>query len=244
MTTTLVNIDGRIWASTHSGFVFHAFRLNEDGNPVALCRKNVIPRSGTTRHDWWSTAEFADSTINGRCERCVVKLDAHTAAAPATPAAADDEPLPQPVQDAAPGEFVVLPETDNPGTTIVWRDGDHAGVINDEGPAMTRGRYAAWSPRAARRDGVAGFFASVDEAAAAIKSLWNPPRPTGRNGATPTCRERAHRPTWRVVVRNANYSAFNGGRRTPSPYSQLRCGACGASWRSKAAYVETTPDAA
>jgi hypothetical protein len=57
------------------------------------------------------------------------------------------------------------------------------------------------------------------------------------------CRNRAHRPAWRVEVRRANYSAFNGYRRTPSAYSQLRCGECGAVWRTKAAYVDETPDA-
>ncbi|SDL33406.1 hypothetical protein [Streptomyces indicus] len=240
MTTTLVNTDGRIWSTTHSGFVFHAFRLDADGKPVALCRKNVRPRCYTTSHDGWSTAEFADSTVGGRCERCVAKLDELTAdAAPAD----EDEPLPQAVQDAAEGEFVVLPDADKDGRTLVWRDRDHAGVIDDEGPTMTRGRYAVWSPRAARRDGVVGFFASVDEAAEAIKSLWAP-RAVQPTGNTPTCRDRAHRPSWRVVVRRANYSAFNGGRRTPSLYSLLRCGTCGGTWRTKAAYVDETPDAA
>lgn len=57
------------------------------------------------------------------------------------------------------------------------------------------------------------------------------------------CRSQDHRPAWRVVVRGANYSAFNGGRRTPSPYSQLQCGECGAAWRTKAAYVAAIPDA-
>ncbi|ALF00199.1 hypothetical protein [Streptomyces sp. SPB78] len=83
MTTALVNTDGRIWSTTHSGAVFHAFRLDGDGKPVALCRKNVRPRSHTTIHGSWSTAEFADSTVGGRCERCVAKLDELTAAAAA-----------------------------------------------------------------------------------------------------------------------------------------------------------------
>lgn len=58
----------------------------------------------------------------------------------------------------------------------------------------------------------------------------------------PACKERTHRPTWRVVIRRANYSAFNGGRRTPSAYSLVRCTECGAAWRTKAAYVNGTPD--
>lgn len=56
------------------------------------------------------------------------------------------------------------------------------------------------------------------------------------------CRERAHRGVWVVTVRKAHYSAFNGGRRTPSAWSQLFCPACSRSWRSKAAYVDTIPD--
>lgn len=60
---------------------------------------------------------------------------------------------------------------------------------------------------------------------------------------TPCADRTTHRPAWRVLVRKANYSAFNGGRRTPSDYSALRCGECGAVWRTKAAYVDTTPDA-
>lgn len=57
------------------------------------------------------------------------------------------------------------------------------------------------------------------------------------------CREKSHRSAWRVVVRNANYSAFNGYRRTPSAYSDLRCTECGAVWRTRAAYVASIPDA-
>jgi hypothetical protein len=56
------------------------------------------------------------------------------------------------------------------------------------------------------------------------------------------CGVRGHRSSWEVLVRNANYSAFNGGRRTPSAYSSLRCRACKAVWRTKAAYVKYVPD--
>jgi hypothetical protein len=56
-------------------------------------------------------------------------------------------------------------------------------------------------------------------------------------------RANLHRRHWVVEVRRANYSAFNGGRRTPSDYSQLHCTACGAVWRTKAAYVDQIPDA-
>jgi hypothetical protein len=56
------------------------------------------------------------------------------------------------------------------------------------------------------------------------------------------CR-RDHNLTWRVEVRNGNYSAFSGYRFTPSDYSQLRCGHCGRVWRTKADYVPYIPDA-
>ena len=49
---------------------------------------------------------------------------------------------------------------------------------------------------------------------------------------------REHREHWLVNVYRANYSAFNGGHRTPSDYSEVRCARCGRVWRTKAAYVE------
>lgn len=48
---------------------------------------------------------------------------------------------------------------------------------------------------------------------------------------------------WAVINRNCNYSAFNGYRYTTSDYSCVVCTACGAVWRTKAAYVERLPDA-
>lgn len=56
-----------------------------------------------------------------------------------------------------------------------------------------------------------------------------------------TCR-RDHKGSWTVDVRNGNYSAFNGGRFTPSDYSQLRCRSCGRVWRSNAAYIGDLPN--
>jgi hypothetical protein len=49
----------------------------------------------------------------------------------------------------------------------------------------------------------------------------------------------------KVIVRRANYSAFNGYRYTPSDYSAVRCfvEGCGARWRTKAGYVDLLPDA-
>lgn len=56
------------------------------------------------------------------------------------------------------------------------------------------------------------------------------------------CKVPEHKPGWTVDVREANYSAFNGGRRTPSAYSQVHCDACPTVWRTKANYVKTLPD--
>lgn len=55
------------------------------------------------------------------------------------------------------------------------------------------------------------------------------------------CRDTTHRHV--VTVRNANYSRFSGGRRTPSDYSEVRCLATGAFWRSKAKANDALPDA-
>jgi hypothetical protein len=54
--------------------------------------------------------------------------------------------------------------------------------------------------------------------------------------------QRADRAFWRVTVREGNYSAFNGGRFTPSAYSEVKCAECGRVWRTKAAYVQTLRD--
>ncbi|MFD0032493.1 hypothetical protein ACFVJK_30350 [Streptomyces sp. NPDC127172] len=61
----------------------------------------------------------------------------------------------------------------------------------------------------------------------------------------PACRTPEHRPLWVVLARKCNHSAFNGGRRTPSDYSDVTCTApgCMGRWRTKAAYVDTLPDA-
>lgn len=58
------------------------------------------------------------------------------------------------------------------------------------------------------------------------------------------CRTRAHKPRWLVITYRANYSAFNGGQRTDSDYSAVKCGECGRVWRTKGAYVDTLPRAA
>lgn len=53
-----------------------------------------------------------------------------------------------------------------------------------------------------------------------------------------SCKDRAHKPEWRVVDRCCNYSKYNGRRYTPSEYSALVCLTCHASWRSKGDYVD------
>jgi len=47
---------------------------------------------------------------------------------------------------------------------------------------------------------------------------------------------------WVVLVRKANYSAFNGYKYTPSDYSEVYCRSCGAIGRTKAKYVDELPD--
>ncbi len=48
---------------------------------------------------------------------------------------------------------------------------------------------------------------------------------------------------WVVLDRYCNYSAFSGGRRTPSEYSACKCLRCGHVWRTKAGYVAGLRDA-
>lgn len=50
------------------------------------------------------------------------------------------------------------------------------------------------------------------------------------------------RENWEVLQYMCNHSAFNGGRRTGSAYSSVRCKACGAVWRTKAKYTHTLPE--
>lgn len=65
----------------------------------------------------------------------------------------------------------------------------------------------------------------------------------GYSSKADACKDKAHRPFWEVVVRNGNYSAFNGYHFTPSDYSLVRCTSCGALWRTKAKFVYGLPDA-
>lgn len=47
---------------------------------------------------------------------------------------------------------------------------------------------------------------------------------------------------WQVITRNGNYSAFNGYAFQRSDYSCVVCKKCGATWRTKAAYVSQLKD--
>lgn len=70
------------------------------------------------------------------------------------------------------------PDDLNQSTTVVhYGDENVIGTIYDErGTIPTRGRYAAWSPKAGTRNGHVGFFATKTEAIAAI---------TATHGITP-----------------------------------------------------------
>lgn len=59
------------------------------------------------------------------------------------------------------------------------------------------------------------------------------------------CDERSKPPdqrSWGVIARRCNYSTFNGGRYTPSDYSEIVCLSCGAIGRTKAKYVDQLRD--
>ncbi|MFE0056086.1 hypothetical protein [Streptomyces sp. NPDC059003] len=85
----------------------------------------------------------------------------------------DDEPPPQAVQEAAPGELVVTPQLRQSIPQFdVWLNRAHIGVIFDETAAGLRRRpFAAWSLKAGLRNGIVGFYNSLQEAADAIDAL-------------------------------------------------------------------------
>ncbi|MDQ0945942.1 hypothetical protein [Streptomyces sp. V1I1] len=66
-----------------------------------------------------------------------------------------------------PNKHVVLPAAD--GTDVL-------GVVFDEqGAIPTRGRFAAWSPKAGTRKNIVGFFDTLTEATDAIGELYEAP---------------------------------------------------------------------
>lgn len=62
------------------------------------------------------------------------------------------------------------------------------------------------------------------------------------SGGTACARPAEHRGSWYVTARRCNYSAFNGGHRTPSDYSEVFCPPCQRRWRTRAGYVDSLPD--
>jgi hypothetical protein len=82
--------------------------------------------------------------------------------------------------------------------------------------------------------GTAGYLTSVQRAERELAA---------RAHAEVVACGREHRASWRVIQRHGNASAFNGYRWADSDYSAVRCGGCGRVWRTRAAYVESLPDA-
>ena len=73
-----------------------------------------------------------------------------------------------------------------------------------------------------------------------LKTRFGAPKP-GQHGGMYECD--APKSEWRVLDRYCNYSAFNGGHRTPSEYSACKCLRCDHVWRTKADYVGSLADA-
>jgi hypothetical protein len=90
------------------------------------------------------------------------------------------------VDDLDPNKHVVLPVADG---------SDVLGVVFDEqGAIPTRGRFAAWSPKAGTRNGIIGFFDTLTEAADAIGALYDAPA----EPATET-EQTAAEPKWQTL---------------------------------------------
>lgn len=101
-----------------------------------------------------------------------------------------EEPLPATVETAAPDELnVTLDEFHRQPQHDVWIGQDHVGIVFDESFAkMERAPFAAWSPKAGTKAGTVGFYGTKEEAAEAIRKLYEPaeetveePAPTGRS---------------------------------------------------------------
>lgn len=85
-----------------------------------------------------------------------------------------EEPIPAEVLAAAPGAVLVV--HDHGMTHQVWRDREGIGVLFDETPAgLARGGWGAWSPKSASRGGIVGWYATKEEAAAAVDEAWPTP---------------------------------------------------------------------
>lgn len=80
---------------------------------------------------------------------------------------ASDEQTPT---EALTGAFVVLQDEDNAERRIAWFGGEIVGVIDPQ----IAGRWTAWTPKAGTRNGVLGVFTSIEEAAQAVRDLYEP----------------------------------------------------------------------
>lgn len=89
--------------------------------------------------------------------------------------------------DLDPNKHVVLPSAG--GTDVL-------GVVFDEqGGIPSRGRFAAWSPKAGTRNGVVGFFDTLAEATDAIGALYDAPA----QSAEPEEPSEAAAPNWQTL---------------------------------------------
>ncbi|GAA2732208.1 hypothetical protein [Streptomyces nogalater] len=108
--------------------------------------------------------------------RCVTKA---ATGQPADKPDNTDEELPATVVEAATGIIVITKDGDRPQYDV-WLDQKHIGTIFDEtGANLARGGFAAWSPKAQRKDGIVGFYATKEEAGDAIGRLHRPVGPRG-----------------------------------------------------------------
>lgn len=111
-----------------------------------------------------------DALLTAYAARVKTNADADRAAE----RAATDEPIPAEVAAAAPGAVIVT--HDHGMTHHVWRNGEGIGVLFDETPAgLPRGGWCAWSPKSSNRGGIVGWYATKEEAAAAVAETWPVP---------------------------------------------------------------------
>lgn len=83
-------------------------------------------------------------------------------------------------------EFTITADELAPGTCWLIDLGPiSCGTVTDEQTTLNRGRYAAWSMKAGRADGIVGWYHTRDEAINAIKALYTPQRRTLKNIKAP-----------------------------------------------------------
>jgi len=155
--------------------------------------------------------------------------------------AIEDE-IPAAVLTAAPGEVLVLQDNCHRAELNVWRDSDIIGVIHDETAAkLNRGAFAAWSNKCTNPGGVVGFYATKDEAAAAIIALYEPTEELFVRTFSATSKHRPH-PTKGYRTRCGHgwhlaslYIGDNGTVRRPERWMVVDLPECGGCAKSHAA---------